>query len=792
MKKKILLTLLVVMTLVCLFTVAVSAEDKIVPSTSNAYGELTTFDEAIGNTGISNLKDDGTIARTVLTDGNGNYYTIPTVYTLTESPKNSNGKVGEMFLLSFTEISTKLGFTVSKNSIVRIEFPSDIAFICQNNESLSGCANMVECQVNDGLRIWEDKQLKVFTNCPSLTTIDISGMVLEYDDCTFAMFEKCTNLVSVKLPDAYKSNGKAIDYNLNYMFGECPNLRTIENFDGLIEGVNAIDRATFKNCNVLYNATGFIENGIVTIPSTITSIGYEAFAGAKAIKSISFPATLTSIEQLAFNNCTSLLFVDFNDNKNEFNVDRYGQFMGCTSLLAVSLPDNFKFISNQMFKGCTALKAVCLPKNLETFATNGWGDDPFNGCTNLYFVQEPFEVVDENGNFYTATTFVQPSKPDVYYMPESLSALCTNKTSGKCFTGSYNLNPYIVFGTNVTRTTLGDGVFFECGNNGTMGSGVTAVFLGNMEQLKVHPRDNRNKGVKYVFANENDKSFNDVTISSNYSGYYALNDKTEGFYFCHSNSYYLFDGVKFTGTYTNDTLTKIEGAIHFYVVEKETAPTCTKPGVRGYVCFCEAVDETHSEVIEALGHKASETIIDKYFIKNVDGSYNYFENMVKLCECTVCNENAEFEIADTALFITNKGYSFSETDASSFSYTLHVNVEAVKAYLLENATFKYGVVVSANIAKAPIELVDGAINKNASQTVIVELQGSTTVYEYVMTKLTFAEDYQASQLYCQAYAVEDDTVSYISPEKTSISAEVISHAILVEKYESKEDLEKVA
>ena len=48
----------------------------------------------------------------------------------------------------------------------------------------------------------------------------------------------------------------------------------------------------------------------------------------------------------------------------------------------------------------------------------------------MYLSFKGFQV-DENGNFYTAQTFVQPQKPDVYYMPESLSALCTNKTSGK-------------------------------------------------------------------------------------------------------------------------------------------------------------------------------------------------------------------------------------------------------------------------------------------------------------------------------------------------------------------------
>ena len=86
MKKKILFMLALALTLCCMLAISVSA-DTIVTSDSDEYGELTIFDVAIGNTGIRNVKDDGTIARTVLFDGKS-YYTVPTTYILTESPKN--------------------------------------------------------------------------------------------------------------------------------------------------------------------------------------------------------------------------------------------------------------------------------------------------------------------------------------------------------------------------------------------------------------------------------------------------------------------------------------------------------------------------------------------------------------------------------------------------------------------------------------------------------------------------------------------------------------------------------
>ena len=110
MKKRIFLFVAIVAVIACLLAISVSAADSINPSSSNAFGTLTTFDDPIGNTGISNLKDDGTIARTVIFDGT-NYYTVPTVYILTEYPKST----GEILKLDFSELTAALGFSTALN-----------------------------------------------------------------------------------------------------------------------------------------------------------------------------------------------------------------------------------------------------------------------------------------------------------------------------------------------------------------------------------------------------------------------------------------------------------------------------------------------------------------------------------------------------------------------------------------------------------------------------------------------------------------------------------------------------
>ena len=343
MKKRILFVIATMALFACLLAITVGA-DTIVSSTSDEYGTLCQFDEAIGNTQISSLKDDGTVARTVLTDGNGNYYTIPTVYTLTEHHKNRGAGVeGEMFNLSFGEISTKLGFTVSKNSIIRIEFPSDIKFICNGNENLSGCINMVECIMNDGVYFWDDStQRKVFTNCKKLKSIDVSGMVMDRASTTFAMFEYCPELEYVKLPDAYlQDDGTYMDYNTSHMFSGCNKLKTIENMEGFFKGDKTLNYKTFYNCWVLEEivlpqglekidgrAIGLC-NAITTIviPDTVTVIGTgeTVFEACASLKNIVFPSGAVSVGNYAFEKCKVLTDIWMPGEGSTFGKEVFGQ-----------------------------------------------------------------------------------------------------------------------------------------------------------------------------------------------------------------------------------------------------------------------------------------------------------------------------------------------------------------------------------------------------------------------------------------------------------------------------------
>jgi len=114
---------------------------------------------------------------------------------------------------------------------------------------------------------------------------------------------------------------------------------------------------------------------IVTIPSSVTFIGYKAFEGCTSLASITIPNSVTSIGLLTFSGCTSLAIVTIPDS-----VTSIGQaaFYGCTSLTSVTIPNSVTFIGEYAFRGCTSLASITIPNSVTSI-----GYKAFEGCTSL-------------------------------------------------------------------------------------------------------------------------------------------------------------------------------------------------------------------------------------------------------------------------------------------------------------------------------------------------------------------------------------------------------------------------
>ncbi len=159
--------------------------------------------------------------------------------------------------------------------------------------------------------------------------------------------------------------------------------------------------------------TGYSGDGInITVPETlngkkVVAIGENAFFNSKII-SIKLPSTVTTVGKNAFHSCESLQVINLPIGVTTIGNDA---FRGCTALSSVSLPSGLTKIGDQAFYKCTSLKSLALPSTLTSV-----GNWAFAYCSSLANITIPRSVTFVGASvFYECTglaksTFVSPSK----------------------------------------------------------------------------------------------------------------------------------------------------------------------------------------------------------------------------------------------------------------------------------------------------------------------------------------------------------------------------------------------
>ena len=235
-------------------------------------------------------------------------------------------------------------------------------------------------------------------------------------------FEYCYNLTSVTIPTSVTNIGV-------FAFGDCNSLSAItvdpgnsvySNISGVLfdksqttlieypggqsgsytvpSSVTRIGNWAFNNCTGL---TG------VTIPDSVTSIGWQAFDGT-SLTSVVIPSSVTSIPGMAFFQCYDLASVTIPDTVTSIGESA---FSDCTSLTSVVIPNGVTSIGESAFSDCSSLTNVTIPNSVTSIEDYGFGY-----CTKLtgvYFLGNapslggPDVFVDVGG--YDPAT--------VYYLP---------------------------------------------------------------------------------------------------------------------------------------------------------------------------------------------------------------------------------------------------------------------------------------------------------------------------------------------------------------------------------------
>ncbi len=146
----------------------------------------------------------------------------------------------------------------------------------------------------------------------------------------------------------------------------------------------------------------------VYLPEGLTGIGAMAFQDCTSLRDVVFNEELLEIGRGAFTNCTALLDADLPDSVTRIDYDAFsgctalrsfryplqlaqagfvGIFKNCPALTSVTVPEGVTDLAEHIFHGHTALEQVQLPSTLKTI-----GLSAFNGCAALQSISLPDSV----------------------------------------------------------------------------------------------------------------------------------------------------------------------------------------------------------------------------------------------------------------------------------------------------------------------------------------------------------------------------------------------------------------
>jgi hypothetical protein len=116
----------------------------------------------------------------------------------------------------------------------------------------------------------------------------------------------------------------------------------------------------------------------VTIPGSVTNIGYAAFDGS-GLTSVIIPGSVTNMGSEAFGSCTSLACVTI---PATFTAIPDNAFAGCSALTKFSIPGSVTSIGEGAFSyaGLTSITIPCSVTNI-----GGWAFYQSTGLTSVFF-----------------------------------------------------------------------------------------------------------------------------------------------------------------------------------------------------------------------------------------------------------------------------------------------------------------------------------------------------------------------------------------------------------------------
>ena len=270
------------------------------------------------------------------------------------------------------------------------------------------------------------------------------------------------------------------------------------------------------------------ENGTLTIPDSVVTIGSGAFSGVTGLKTIIIPGTVKTISTSAFAFNTTLETVVI-----EEGVQIIGQqaFNGCSNLKSINLPQSLTKIGHLAFYDCKKIERVTIPRGVRDI-----GGYAFANCTLLS------DAVFENGNdIVSDSCFTNCNNLRTVTIPSTVQTINSTAFNNCLKLDEINLedNQSYVFGNGILKTADGTQIVFMTNGllanistleipDGVTNFGMNIGLYTNIKQIKV-PSTLESLGT----ANKFPTSISNVIVDENNTRYasengilYTKDDKT--------------------------------------------------------------------------------------------------------------------------------------------------------------------------------------------------------------------------------------------------------------------------
>ena len=316
-----------------------------------------------------------------------------------------------------------------------------------------------------------------FKGCTGLTNVAMSQSLISIGD---EAFQGCSKLAEVDLPESLSIIG-------NSAFRDCVSLKSFKKgTENCLASLTSIGDYAFYNCSSLIGVDG--PSQICNFMDKLQNIGTEAFYGCKMLKGVRFNSEQLKVGNSAFWVCSSIkeFFVNWAEvNDNTFKY--------CTALENLTFDDVVTTIGNDVVSECPNLSAFNVPASVKSI-----GNNAFNSKVNPFIVK----IEDGSEEIALSKSFVAP-KVKLYIgrnvnTDEVICATAGEVTFGNmvtavpanAFTGVSSLTT-VNFGGSIE--TIGENAFKNCklselvlsphvktiGNEAFAGNNMTGIAIGS-------------------------------------------------------------------------------------------------------------------------------------------------------------------------------------------------------------------------------------------------------------------------------------------------------------------------